>query len=96
MPWQRHLYMVAFCFVLQDDAVALVLRHPHLASTQQQLAHLASLVHDLPDTISMQLDQWQATLVKRPELAHYSSVAALSAKYKAIRALFPGGGTPCS
>lgn len=58
--------------------------------------HLTSLVHDLPNTINVQQDQWQATLVKRPELARYSSVAALSAKYKAIRALFPGGGTPCS
>jgi hypothetical protein len=76
---------------VQDDAVALVLRHPHLASTPQQHSHLTALVQDLPGLIGVDLCQLQSTIIQRPSLARYESPQALAAKVKALMPVFPGG-----
>lgn len=76
---------------MQDAAAELLLRHPHLASTRQQLAHLSSFVNDLPKATSIDRAQLQAVLAKCPSLLRYSSPAVLAGKVQALRPLFPGG-----
>jgi hypothetical protein len=84
------LLVDAVCLSVQDAAVELLLRHPRLAITPKQLAHLSALITDLPESISIPLDGLQQVLVKRPNLVRYSSVKALAAKVTALKPLFPG------
>lgn len=85
--------LIVLCQTVQDDAVELVLRHPHLASTPQQHSHLTALVQDLPGLINVELNQLQSILIQRPSLARYESPQALAAKVKALMPVFPGGPT---
>lgn len=84
--------MCCLCLSLQDAAAELLLRHPHLASTRQQLAHLSAFLTHLPGSIGIPRGQLQQVLVSRPNLMRYSSPDALAAKVAALRPLFPGQG----
>lgn len=90
MPTAAVCVSTVVLWALQDDAVKLVLRHPHLASSAHQLRALTALLQELPARLGIDLHQLQSLLVARPNLARYSSPDALVAKVEALSPLFPG------